>query len=219
LITTTNASGAYSFANLAPGSYNVSFTTPSGLTATVSNSTGAGATDNNDSDPISGVVNGLNLTAGEINNSVDAGFHNACSNTIFGNVWNDISGMTNNRVDSIGSYAALPIPTTIRAILVSVTTGKVVKNTLVSGNGVFQFSNVLPGSYYIQIGQQSGVVGQNPPIIVLPTGWISTGEKFGTGNGRDFIIDGILDIGFSNYECIYNANFGIQFSNDDNPIP
>ena len=73
--TTTNGSGNYIFPNLAPGiNYSVTFTTPAGFIPSPSNVTIAGATDANDSDPISGVVSGITVTAGSVNNTVDAGF-------------------------------------------------------------------------------------------------------------------------------------------------
>lgn len=73
--TTTNASGAYLFSNLAPTgvgqSYTVTFTTPAGYTASPANQ---GSDDAKDSDPVSGVVSGITLTAGQSNLTIDAGF-------------------------------------------------------------------------------------------------------------------------------------------------
>ena len=212
LTTTTNASGLYSFPNLAPGSYNVAFTTPSGLTSTISNSTATDATDENDSDPISGVVNGVVLTAGQVNNTIDAGFHNTCSRLISGNVWHDIDGMDDNFVDSVGSSTVISIPNALRVSLVSNTTGKVVSTSLVSGIGRFNFLNTAPGSYFIVLSTTPGVIGQDPPVASLPTGWRNTGEKLGLSSGRDLQVNGLLSVSIG-FECVFNANFGIQFSN------
>ncbi|MEQ1553672.1 MAG: SdrD B-like domain-containing protein, partial [Ferruginibacter sp.] len=211
--TNTNSLGAYSFTNLAPGTtYSVAFTTPTGYTPTVSNSVIAGATDANDSDPIGGVVSSISLVANQVNNTIDAGFHNSCSSLISGNIWHDTSAMANNMVDSIGSYAVVAIPNALRVYLVSNASGKVIKSALVSGNGVFNFANVLPGSYYILLSTIGSSVGADAPSTRLPTGWRNTGEKLGLGTGRDLQVNGILNVSIG-YECVNNANFGIKFRN------
>ena len=74
--TTTTASsgtgiGCYSFTGLTPGvPYSVSFTTPAGFTATLSNI----GDDGTDSDPVGGITAPITLTPGENNTTVDAGF-------------------------------------------------------------------------------------------------------------------------------------------------
>jgi SdrD B-like domain len=209
--TVTDANGAYKFENLVPGTYSVSFTTPAGLTPTQSNT---GGNDETDSDPVAGTVSNIVITAGEIDNSVDAGFHNICSSIIRGNVWHDVDGMDDGFVDSASVGPKAPIPTGLRASLIDLNTGLVVKNSLVSGLGLFQFNNVTPGSYYILISSVNGVVGQLAQNTVLPNGWTYTGEKLGTGPGRDLLTNGKLNITMG-YECISNANFGIKLNNND----
>jgi hypothetical protein len=217
LNTTTNASGAYNFPDLGPGSYNVVFTTPAGYVATVSNSTAAGATDNNDSDPIAGAVNGVVLTAGQANTTVDAGFHNACSYTLKGNVWHDTSAMRNNLVDSIGSYRVAALPTGLRIHLVNVVTGLIVKTTIVAGNGTYTFNNVNPGTYTAILTKLPGNVGSFPPNVSLPNRWINTGEKLGLTPGSDPLTNGKVSVTFA-YECIINLNFGIMLMNRDGGV-
>jgi protocatechuate 3,4-dioxygenase beta subunit len=217
LLTTTSVSGAYSFMNLAPGSYNVNFATPSGLIATVSNSTAAGANDNNDSDPIAGVVNGIALAAGVINNTVDAGFHNTCSNTLKGNIWHDVDELLDNQVDSVGAYLAAAIPGGLTVNLVNTATGKVVRFTTVAANGTYQFANIPPGTYTAVLTLDPGVIGQNAPNSSLPTGWINVGEHIGTSPGSDPATDGRIVLG-SSFECVININFGIKLVNEDGGI-
>jgi protocatechuate 3,4-dioxygenase beta subunit len=210
--TTTAPNGSYSFTDLAPGTYNVTFAAPSGLVATLSNQ---GTDDTKDSDLVSGVVSGIVLTAGETNNTIDAGFHNVCSNTLRGNVWHDVDGMTDNLVDSVGAAATgVPIPTGLKINLVSLTTGKVVRVTTVLANGTYSITNIAPGSYIAVLSLTSGVVGQNPPNPSLPIGWSNTGEKVGTTPGADPIANGRLNVS-NTFECVININFGIQFQNDE----
>ncbi|MCK8496138.1 hypothetical protein M0L20_30005, partial [Spirosoma sp. RP8] len=65
--TTTSATGAYSFTGLTPGvPYSVSFTAPSGYTATLANQ-GGDDTKDSDADPITGRTQSVTLAPGENN--------------------------------------------------------------------------------------------------------------------------------------------------------
>ncbi len=69
---TTNATGNYLFTGLTPGiPYSVSFTTPTGYSATLANQGGNGALN---SDPVGGISTPISLSAGEQNLDLDAGF-------------------------------------------------------------------------------------------------------------------------------------------------
>ena len=70
LTTTTNANGNYSFTNLAPGTYTVTFVTPAYYNPTIEN---VGNNDNIDSDPVNGKVT-VTIIGTQVNNTVDAGF-------------------------------------------------------------------------------------------------------------------------------------------------
>ncbi|MEP7324085.1 MAG: SdrD B-like domain-containing protein, partial [Saprospiraceae bacterium] len=67
----TDANGKYLFSGLKPGTYKVTFGTPSGYIATTPN---VGA-DDKDSDPVSGVTGNYTLISGQTDSTVDAGFH------------------------------------------------------------------------------------------------------------------------------------------------
>ncbi len=212
LVTTTNASGAYSFVNLVPGSYSISFATPTGLTATVPNSAAPGANDSNDSDPISGIVSGINLTAGQINNTVDAGFHNSCTNRISGNVWNDLDA--DDGIDSIGASARPAIPNGLVVSLVSLSTGQVVATSLVNGFGQYSLLNIPVGNYSMVLSINENNIGDLPPAAVLPNRWFYVGESFGLdAGGVDILNNGSISFNKGSLECITNINFGIKFSN------
>jgi protocatechuate 3,4-dioxygenase beta subunit len=212
LITTTNAIGAYNFGNLAPGSYSISFSTPVGLIATLSNSSALGATDNNDSDPVGGIVSGINLTAGEINNSVDAGFHNICTNIISGNVWNDLDA--DNGIDSIGASTRPIIPNGLVVSLVSLSTGRVINTSLVNGFGQYSLNNVPVGNYSMILSTLENNIGDLPPAAVLPNRWFYVGESNGLdAGGVDILNNGSISFNKGSLECVTNINFGIKFSN------
>ncbi len=71
--TTTSSTGFYHFTNLAPGTYEVKFTAPSGDTFTTQ--TAAGSTTSTDSNPntTTGVTGQIVLAAGQTDNTIDAG--------------------------------------------------------------------------------------------------------------------------------------------------
>jgi protocatechuate 3,4-dioxygenase beta subunit len=158
--TTTNASGAYNFANLGNGKYVVAVVTPNGYTqgtttATSADPNNATTNDNN------GVAvfntneirtNSINLTAN--NPRVDFGFRGIMN---LGNlVWFDANG--NGLRD-----AAEP---TLAGITVNLYTdnntdntpdGAAIATTTTNASGIYGFSNLAPGNY---------IVG-----VVLPTGY------------------------------------------------
>lgn len=104
--TTTNSAGFYQFTGLPAGTYGVRFTTPVGFIATPSNQ---GGNDLVDSDPVNGVVSGIVLTAGQTNNSIDAGFIIPLG-SIGDKVWNDVNRngiQDNNEVGVAGVTVSL----------------------------------------------------------------------------------------------------------------
>lgn len=144
--TTTNASGAYSFTNLAPGTYSVSFTTPSGYVASPSNQ---GADDTKDSDPVSGAVTGIVLTSGQTNNTIDAGFYQPAALGDF--VWNDANA---NGIQDAGEAGISNVTVTLTG-----TTGNgasVNQTTTTNASGAYSFTNLAPGTYTVSFTTPSG---------------------------------------------------------------
>jgi YD repeat-containing protein len=88
--TTTDASGAYSFTNLPPDTYQVGFTLPVGYDFTGTNLGGDDTLDS-DADPITGLTQQVTLVAGENNPTLDAGLTPIPAS--LGNyVWYDTNG-------------------------------------------------------------------------------------------------------------------------------
>ena len=150
---TTNANGAYSFANLAPGTYSVTFTTPLNFVASPANQ---GGNDALDSDPINGVVSGIVLTAGEVNDTVDAGF---LSNKLkLGDfVWYDIN---NNGLQDAGEpgIAGAVVNLYTDNDNNNIADGASIANTITNSNGIYSFSNLVPGRYIVSVNLPTGYV-------------------------------------------------------------
>ncbi|GAB3992727.1 hypothetical protein GCM10028807_26230 [Spirosoma daeguense] len=131
----TDASGLYSFTGLTPGvPYSVSFTTPSGMTATVSNV----GPDGSDSDPVGGITAPVTLTAGENNLTLDAGFYFPTA-TLGDYVWHDL--------DRDGQQdAGEPGIPGVTVTLVS--NGTVVSTMVTDASGLYSFTGLTPGVPY-----------------------------------------------------------------------
>ena len=102
------------------------------------------------------------------------------------------------------------VPAGMTAILVG-SDGKVVANTTVGTDGVYNFGNVTPGDYTVVLSTTAGTVGAVPPAPSLPAGWNNTGEFTGTpDSGTDASVNGTA-VSFTVVATdIVNVNFGIQ---------
>ena len=138
--TTTLANGAYAFNDLTAGKYQVVFadTSGKGYLATKANQ---GADDSKDSDiDASGATGVITLAAGEHNLTVDAGVYlKAC---VGDKVWED---KNHNNVQDVGEIGIGGIKVALRDAA-----GTVLYTTTTNAAGNYQFSNVDPGSYYLQ---------------------------------------------------------------------
>ena len=210
--TTTNASGAYSFTNLVPGTYSVTFTTPSGFIASPSN---VGSDDTKDSDPIAGEVSGIVLTAGLNNTTIDAGFIRLIN--LSGNVWHDANAFSDGLVNSTSPVL---IPPGLRAYLVNASTGLIEQVVFVNtSTGTFSFSNVNVNSVYnVVLSSSNQIIGNPPPAATLPSGWIHTGQKNAnppnSPAGSDGLNDGKVVVPTGTTDVI-NINFGIKQQGGD----
>ncbi len=145
--TNTNASGAYEFTDLPAGNYVVYFvptTLPLNATYTLQNQ---GSNDDLDSD-----VNGqgfttcFSLTNGETNYTIDAGHYSPSSIGDF--VWNDLNG---NNLQDGGEPGIMGVN-----VMLFKATGSMVSSTFTNAGGLYLFSNVTPGDYYLKFAAPSG---------------------------------------------------------------
>jgi hypothetical protein len=86
--TTTNSSGYYAFTNLNPGTYEVAFTAPTGDVFTTQYAGTNTAIDSN-ADTTSGITGPVVLTAGQTDNTIDAGLYATCALGDY--VWQDLN--------------------------------------------------------------------------------------------------------------------------------
>ena len=148
LTTTTDASGAYLFPNLVPGTYKLTFTTPAGFTATALDQGGNDAVDS-DVNPATGMTINEVLISGENNLTYDAGYYKPAS---IGNyVWDD--------TDADGTQdAGEPAISGVTVVLSGTNgTGAVVgATTTTDANGLYLFNNLVPGTYKLTFTAPAG---------------------------------------------------------------
>lgn len=122
--------------------------------------------------------------------------------TVSGTVFDDTDG---SKVQNGGEV--LSTATGLNAVLVNSTTGNVIATTPIA-SGAFSFSNVPANTTYtVRITTATAMVGSAPPAVILPAGWVNTGENLnGTADGS---VDGILSVPVTTSN-VTTANFGIE---------
>ncbi|OKH38898.1 hypothetical protein NIES2101_35770 [Calothrix sp. HK-06] len=165
--TTTNANGLYSFANLRPGDYKVQFVQPDGFNGvSVAN---VGANDEIDSDGLISDV--VNLSPGENDTTVDAGFYKTAS--LGDKVFNDAN---KNGIQDAGEVGVNGVTVTLTSggadgIINGI--GDTTVSTTTNANGNYSFTGLTPGQQY-QVGFSN-----------LPTGYQFTQSDVGTNDAVD----------------------------------
>ncbi|MBL8120502.1 MAG: hypothetical protein JNJ78_23460, partial [Anaerolineae bacterium] len=145
--TTTNASGNYSFTNLVPGDYYVVFTLPSGYAFSRLDQGGDDTTDS-DANRSTGRTATTTLIPGENDTSWDAGIMQVAS--LGDRVWNDTN---DNGVQDGGETGVQNVTVT----LYDGTGTQVGTPTTTNSTGNYNFTNLVPGDYYV--------------VFTLPTGY------------------------------------------------
>lgn len=131
--TTTDANGFYFFeypgfqAGTSP--YKLRFITPAGYSPTITN---AGGDDAKDSDPINGVISGINVPVGQWDHSFDCGFVRVGS--IGDRVWNDLD---KDGIQDAGETGVAGITVTLFN-----NAGNVIATTVTDALGNYTFSNL-----------------------------------------------------------------------------
>jgi len=185
-VTTSTAAGAYSFSNLLPGNYFVSFTPPAGYLFATSN---IGTNDLIDSDVLTGTNRTalITLTGGQTDNTVDAGFYLPA--TIGNFIWNDLNydgqqgtGLETNGVSNV-------------VVRLYNTNNIVVATTTSSVSGAYAFTNLPPGTYTVDFTPPAGFlfttsnVGNDASDSDVLSGTNRTGNVILTSGQTDNTVD------------------------------
>lgn len=125
---------------------------------------------------------------------------------ISGNVYDDVTGLTDNQINGTGTNAG-----GLYAMLINPSTNKVVAMVAVAADGSFKMTSVGTGNFNVAITKTLPVVGNTPPALSLPAAYVNTGEGItapgdGTVNGLTAII-------------VTNADYsGIKFGINQPPV-
>ena len=154
---TSDVSGNYGFTNLLPGSYYVAFGSLSGYGLTYAN---RGADDLIDSDatPATGVTGNYLLSAGDTNNTVDAGYFQTV--TLGDRVWNDVN---TNGVQDIGESGLAGVTVSLYrpgfgadGIVGNADDALVVASQVTAASGAYSFTGLPQGIYQVGFSTLAG---------------------------------------------------------------
>ncbi len=145
--TTSDANGLYLFSDVPVGDYYVQFTLPANYTFTAKNQ-GSNSAKDSDPDPASGKTSVTSLTSGEIDLTWDAGIVSTKA-IITDKVWkdNNENGKQDNSEPGIANV-------TVKLYDCNNT---LIATTTTDANGLYSFTGVNPGSYYIQVTAPDGM--------------------------------------------------------------
>jgi len=173
---TTGSDGAYTFANLRPGAYQVRVSAPTSNVLTVAD---AGGNDNVDSDavrdtPTTGKLTARTITSNSTVTDLDAGVYVPAS---IGNlVWVDADGDGIQDAGEAGLAGATV--TLLNGSNAAVTTdarGAAVSARTTASDGAYSFGDLAPGTYKVQVG--------------LPAGYLHTTVGAGSDGNVDSDVD------------------------------
>ena len=213
--TTTNASGIYSFANLAAGCYVVRFANID-TNAFVFSPANLGGNESLDSDVTAqdsvtpGIVNGntdaINLAAGQNLDNVDAGLTPVVAPTptptpapalgsIGDRVWNDTNG---NGVQDAGENGIANVLVTLKDC-----SGNTVQTQSTNGSGLYSFTGLAAGCYTVSVDLPGGFTfspqdqggNDNTDSDINPATATTTSIVLNAGQNRDNVDAGLTPQG------------------------
>jgi SdrD B-like domain/Secretion system C-terminal sorting domain len=211
LTVVTDANGNYTFTNVAPGTYTVKFTKPTGYNGSPKD---AGTNDalDSDADPITGQTAPVTVVSGTDNTTVDAGFNKPAP--VYGSVGDLIFCDKNaNGIQDAGEPGLAGV--SVMLVGMDVNGQTVLLSTTTDANGKYNFGNLLAGTYTV--------------MIIKPTGYNSSPKDAGTNDAIDSDFDAqgksntftltagqninTIDAGLFQYACIGDLVFDDKNNN------
>ncbi|OEZ59057.1 SdrD B-like domain-containing protein [Duganella sp. HH105] len=159
--TVTHDGGQYSF-TVDPGTYSIAVTAPAGYGITAQNQGGNAATDSDIN--AAGKSGNVTLTAGQVNNTVDAGLFKFAE--LGDTVWNDAN---RNGVQDANETGRAGVKVTLLDA-----TGAAVATATTDVGGHYLFNNLKPGTYSVQFDKAT-----------LGTGYVFTSAHTGSNGAVD----------------------------------
>ncbi len=142
----TDASGAYHFTNLTPGSYTVEFVAPSGTLFSTANQGGDDALDS-DANTTTGRSPVVTVASGDAVAHVDAGCYVGASIGDF--VWNDTNG---NGIQDTAEPGLSDVTVNLR----DSTGAAVLATTTTDSSGAYALAGLSPGTYVVEFVPKAG---------------------------------------------------------------
>ncbi len=111
-----------------------------------------------------------------------------CILNVSGTLYNDSNGNVNSSIDgrAFGNPGGAPIYVYLVDNLSLVTDSSLVNPV----NGTYTLSGVRFSSYTLRLSTTAAGIGSSAPAASLPSGWLNTGEQYGTGNTAGAGIEG-----------------------------
>ncbi|MFT8246881.1 SdrD B-like domain-containing protein, partial [Roseomonas sp. BN140053] len=145
--TTTGTGGAYSFAGLAPSTYQVQFVAPSGTVFTAADQGSNDAVDS-DANPATGRTAAITLASGQSATNLSAGTYAPVS--VGGVFFTDTNG---DGIQGTGEAGVAG-----QAVQLLNAAGTAVASTTTGTGGAYSFTGVAPGTYQVQFAAPAGNV-------------------------------------------------------------
>lgn len=209
--TTTGPNGFYSFVNLIPGTYTVKFDTPSGYLPTVKD---VGSNDGQDSDAntVNGLTPTITLAGGDDNTTIDAGFYKLARIGDF--VWEDrnANGVQDGFEPGIAGVTVTLTGTDAFGAPVN-------KSTTTSTTGLYEFTNLVPGSYIVTF-TKPGDTYKSSPSNAGSDDAKDSDASVTTGQTTTIVLKSgdnnqLIDAGY--YRCAYVGDY-VWIDNNDNNL-